>query len=669
MRITNQLQFANFDRDYKRDSKLLSKYTAQISSGHKIQNSYDDSSVYIDSSRLEYEKTSLSQVKSSSQSAQTFADNSDTILNEFNSSLTQFKTKLIQAANGSHDNTSLNAIANDLDAIKTNLMDLANSSINGKFLFSGTAFSVKPIDSNGNYKGNDKSITATTGAESTLAYNIDGKSLFLGSDGDYKKILSTNIKLYNDDNQTPIKSSDTIKSLFENNGNNNGSIGSQTDSYFYIQGKNSDGSSFKKKININVNDTVDTLLDNIKNSFNPPESVSVTLNDFGQIEITDKNDGSKLMDFSMIGAIDKDGGSDADVNDIDDLYNNDSGLTLTPPEAHNNIISFVQSGYIESPDASNEAVSFDRNYFSIDGNKLTSNIPQIDKNTNEFATAKTRLVDASGLSSLDGVTLDLKLDQIDGTAQNSVQIDLKSSGSGGSTFTIGGNTYNIYDADGSVVDADNMTYQQLNDVVAMIVSNNLPATNDKSGYDTAVQDSKGSVDVSLDYRGRMQITDKQNASTKIKFSIYDSSSDNFGSTTGNALSFMSNNAIDIDKPSVDFFKDLDDMIAAVREGKLSPDGTYGDKRNLGIENSIRRIDHVRDHVSKLHTKIGSLSNALNSAYQRSDMLELHVTTLQSQIADTDIGEVLAKYNQINVGFQALLSTIAKTNSISLLNYL
>ena len=659
MRITNQLLYSNFSRDYKRDSSLLNKLTTQISSGHKIQNSFDDSLIYIDSSRLEYEKTSLSQIKKSSKSAQEFANNSDIVLNEFNDRLVKFKTKLIQAANASHNLTSLNAIADDLQALKENLTDLANSSINGKFLFSGTAFSTKPIDNEGNYHGNTYEIKATTGTDVALAFNIDGDSLFLGSDVDYNKMVSTNIKLYSDiKDKTLLKSSDSIKSLVENNGSDTGSIGSQTKAYFYIQGKNSNGVTFKNKINISVNDNIETLLNSIKNSFTPSDSVNVFLNDYGQIEITDKNKGQKFLDFSMVGAVDKDGGNDANVSDIDQLT---TGSNV-------NIISFIKSGFMQNIDAANEDVSFDRNNFEVQGNTLQGNISQIDKTTNTYASASTKLVDASGVSSLDGKTLNLRLKQINGTTQNNVQIDFHSNGS---TFSLdgGATNYNIYDADGNVVDADKMTFQQLNDVVSMILSNNLPATNNKAGYDAAVSNAKDSVNVSLDYRGRMNIEDKLNSSTAMEFSIYDSGSDDFSSNTGNTLSFMSNNAVLVDEPSVDVFKDIDKMIEAVREGKISMDGSFGNERNPGIENAIRRIEHIRDHVAKMHTKIGSLSNALDGAYQRSDMLQIQVTTLQSDIADVDIGETLAKYNQISVSFQALLSTISKVNSISLLNYL
>ncbi len=643
MRVTDSLFYQNSTNSYQDSLKKLYDVNAQMSSGSKIQNSYEDSSIYVDTMRLNNEISTLSQVKKSSSKAQTFANNTDESMNQFSDTLTKFKAKLIQAANATNSPTSLEAIANDLSAMRDHLVSVANTSIDGEFLFSGSAMDVKPVNSDGSYNGNEQSMTSLVGSDVKLPYNVDGNSLFLGKDSDYKKIVSTNVKMYSDVDKTKIlKPSDTIEDLMLNNGGGT----TQSTAYFYIQGKNSDGSSFKNKLGINTADTVDSLLSGIKDSFMPSDSVNVSLNSSGQIEIEDKTNGKQSLDFSMVASY-------TDNTDVDSL---------------SNVVSFVKSGFNPSPDASSENVSFDRNYFTVSGNKLTSNVSQVDKTDNSYATAKTLLVDGSGVSSLDGKTLDLKLDNINGASNNNVQIDFHAAGS---TFSLDGGTtnYNIYAADGSVVDANKMTYQQLNDVVSMIVSNNIPTTNDKSGYDTAVVNSRDSVDVSLDYRGRVEIKDKTNPSTKIKFSMYDSVSDDFSSTTGNSLSFMSNNSIAIDEPSVDLFKDLDKMISAVRDGKFSMDSTKGNPRNPGIENSLLRIDHISDHIEKLHTKIGSYSNALQNASDRADFLSINVKTIRSQVADVDIGEAYMKFTQISNSYQATLSTIAKINSMSLLKYM
>ena len=147
MRITNQLMNFTNVYNYQKNSSTLYQSQQAFSSGLKIQHSYEGSAIYVDAARLEYEGNLLKQVETSTLKATEFSKNSDQALNDFVLKLTEFKTKLIQAANDIHDATSRNAIANDLEGIKQNLIDIANTTINGQYLFSGTALDTKPIDS------------------------------------------------------------------------------------------------------------------------------------------------------------------------------------------------------------------------------------------------------------------------------------------------------------------------------------------------------------------------------------------------------------------------------------------------------------------------------------------------------------------------------------------
>ena len=140
-------------------------------------------------------------------------------------------------------------------------------------------------------------------------------------------------------------------------------------------------------------------------------------------------------------------------------------------------------------------------------------------------------------------------------------------------------------------------------------------------------------------------------------------------TVASSLTFMANDAIKVEDPKIDFFGELNTMIEAVREGYFSMDGDSDDPRNLGIQNSISRIDHFMDHITKEHTKIGSYSNALSNANERSELLSINVQTVRSEVIGMDIGEALMKFNQLSNSYQAMLSTVAKINSMSLLNYM
>ncbi|MDY6056774.1 MAG: hypothetical protein SPI60_03085, partial [Campylobacter lanienae] len=324
MRITNQLMNFNNIYNYQKNSTSLYQSQQAFSSGLKIQHSYEGSAIYVDAARLEYEGNLLKQVETTTLKATEFSKNSDQALNDFVSKLTEFKTKLIQAANDIHDATSRNAIANDLEGIKQNLIDIANTTINGQYLFSGTALDTMPIDTLGNYHGNGETINANIGTSQTAKYNIDGESLFLGSDNDYNKVLTTNVSLHNlikeaEENldSVYIEATDTIRDMIGLNyygevyreQNPNKDPAKDTAGYnttFFMQGKDVNGNSFAKKFTLTPDASIQSLLDEIgyalgndKNSKN--KLVDVTLNNSGQIEVKDIKKGNNLLDFHIVG--------------------------------------------------------------------------------------------------------------------------------------------------------------------------------------------------------------------------------------------------------------------------------------------------------------------------------------------------------------------------------
>ncbi len=811
MRMTNSLFYTNAQNDYQTNMKKLYDVNTQISSGRKIQNSYEDSGVYVDSMRLDYEIDTLEQVKESSSKAQTFADNTDTTMNQFSQELDKFKTKLIQAANAANSPTSLDALANDLEATKTHLISIANTSINGQFLFSGSALDVKPVSNDGSYNGNGENLTSLVGSEVRLPYNITGEDLFLGKDSDYSKIVSTNVKMYNQTKLHPesdlpeeiyLKDDDTIRDMI---GDSDFDNSNDPDAVFYISGRKPNGETFSDKLRISSSSEISDLLEKIGVEYGNTSTnkiVDVSLNDYGQIEIKDLKKGNSLLEFNIFGAVDRNAGAgnvgNADQNDIDDLLANKnidiisfdksnfkttnnsavSGITndLLDPSGFrlNTILAYedgrevlttttlqsfmgsdvenislngtdtdgnsqnidlnvnntttvqdlliaiennfgvdarLENGKIimtdttlpENPSygsssfdltlstedaggnlinglATPDIMNYDRRGFEKNGNELFGNVSQISRITGDYADMSTRLVDVSGTKKTNGInTIDgeqLVLSGIDknGNSYNAT-IDLSNS-TAGSTFSLDGGitNYTIFDSDGNPTKADDMTYKQLLDVISMITSNTLPEDADTPAdgiqfdeYNKAVKDAQGRVEVTLDYKGKIKILDKHNSKSNIELSLYDANSDS--STNASAFTFMANDAVIVDEPHIDFFKDLDDMIEAVRNGNFSMDADSYDPRNRGVQNALLKIDHISDHVTKEHTKIGSYSNALRSANERAELLSINVQTVKSKISDVDIGKAYMEFTQLSNSYQAMLSTIAKINSMSLLNYI
>lgn len=328
MRITNGMYYKGvFSPNKNRISQSLFDVNKQISSGLKIEYAKDDISVFSDTMRLDNEINTLKQAKSSTTSALKISTQTDKTLNDFQSTLDRIKVLMVDAANGSHSENSLDAIYNELKGLRQHLVTLSNTSINGKFLFAGSAFDTKPIDESGRYHGNDKKLKAFGGSNINIQYNIPGSELFLGEESQRHRRISTNLKNLNQTELHPeimknplesantakekyITSSDTIRDLI---GDSDNDSSNDPVSHFYIKGVKHNGQTFSKELVFSSTQKVEDLLGKIADLYGH-NSVEVSLNEYGQIEIKDKLSGSSKLDFHMFAAVD----FNADGNNTDD---------------------------------------------------------------------------------------------------------------------------------------------------------------------------------------------------------------------------------------------------------------------------------------------------------------------------------------------------------------
>ena len=711
MRVTSSMYYESlYGANNSKLSKKLFDVNKQIASGLKIQYAKDDVRTFAETMRLDNELSTIGQIKKSTESGHKIANQTDVVLNEFNTTMTKMRTLMLQAANDAQSDLSLDAIAKELRVIEDHLKNLSNTSINGQYLFSGTAVDIKPISDDGIYNGNNGSLNSFLGSNVQQKFNLSGADLFLGEEVLTKRTITTNVMQTNlsqkydftsgTDNETlpnPLKISDTIRDMM-------GDTDSAVDTvnlkhHFYIRGTTSDGESVKTKISLKDDDTIDELLKRVGEAYgNSPnlKVVNVSLDKSGQIVIEDKIKGSSKLDFHMVGAVDFTGGAAADVNSIDALDDGEidfsrimaGNSTAVNPNLH--VKEFVKSGYISAAGAATniEGLVYDRTAFEKKGSSLTSNMPQIVKNYNTsttpptklvgnaFATPSTKISDVADLSqgtadTLHGTQFTLSGTNVTGGAFN-VQIDLKNTLAGGSTFSLDGGVtnYDIFDmGDPRVaVDADKMTYQQMMDVVNIVVTNNIPTLNTEADYDMKVSNSKSQGNTYLTYDGKIKFEEVGAAHTKATLSMYDSNSDNFA-TDASVLAFNSNNALTITDPKTDFFKEINEMITAVEDHKNYPDASTGSMRNIGIENAIAKMDSLHDHITKSHSLVGSQSNALKLAQERVSLLEISTMTLRSSVIDTDLAEAALTLTQLELNYQAMLSTVGKVSKLSLVNYL
>lgn len=604
MRITNQWKYAQTMFDYQRGMKGVQKHNMQLSSGLKIQNSYEAAGTYNDAMRLDYEITTLEQVVEATSKSQNFAKNSDKSLQEFSKQLENFKVKLVQAASDIHNTTSLEAIANDLEGIKDHLMNIANTSINGQFLFSGSAVDTKPISHNGTYWGNKEDMKTLSGSKVEIPFNLNGYELFLGKDKDYNKIISTNVKLsdqtktdadlnpkyLNEDSKIRhmiglnyVKDKDTIEKDYDFLDSSQVKF---PDTYFYIQGTKPDGTSFTSKFSLTNDTTMRGLMDKIGQEFgnipNGTRVVDVNMNNDGQIVIKDLTKGSQVIDFHMVAATEK----VQNKQGLENATNNTNppsnvnflvDLRLAANAGSVHITDFNKNKYIDAGSTHNREVDsfiYDKVKLEKKDNTLTGNISQITRKGGEYATDSTRLSEVAGTHELyanyndryniDGHHISLVVDSISGI-KYTVNIAFENNNGGHVNFNVVGfknrtqvypiptagnpnpapkgfNVWHATEFGQFQTNAADFTFRQLNDIIGMVASDTLPTDVTYEEYNKAIDVSRGAVEVGLNHQGKLQLTDKTKSVTNIDVSINDLASGEFkGDSTGKAANAKQGN--------------------------------------------------------------------------------------------------------------------------------
>lgn len=557
MRITDKLNSYTSLKTTQTNMSDYYKTLTQMTSGSKIQNSYEGASTYITNARLEYEYATLDQIESSAKLADELMSNTDSTMKEIVSLIGQFKVKVTQAVNATQTGTSRDVIAKELATIKQQIVDLANTSINGQFLFSGSLTNTKPFDYSGNYYGDDKDMNIVTGDGVKNTYNVSGYDLFFTPDNDFKKQITTNVSftdnrydlINNPDKTRYLDVDDKFKYLIGLNyvaDNTNGGLEADTDfdlqpmsfppTALYVQGVRPDGTSFKSAVLVNGDDSMQAMLDKIGALYGNTSTskvVEVSLNKSGQIQITDLKQGNNTLDFHAVAFTPQFENRESLKNAFEDMPQNNPPMSaedltnavlgqafnnnnITTPNAQPVQITinnkqynlnlhqtdFIFSKMTDSAGNVADAADYDNVYFETKDNKVFGNVSQIVQSSGAYASGSTRLSEvASG--SLANTTLNLRITSKGGTNYN-VNINLGTSqvsytNAQGQTITFpimhtNPNTGNT----GVVTPSNDITYRQLNDIIGLFASDRQPtasiAVNNNQIAAPAYQNFQNSID-------------------------------------------------------------------------------------------------------------------------------------------------------------------------------
>lgn len=495
----------------------------------------------------------------------------------------------------------------------------------------------------------------------------------------------------------------------------------------YVQGVRPDGTSFKSAVLVEPNDTMQGMLDKIGALYGNTSTskvVDVSINKSGQIQITDLKQGNNVLDFHAVAFTPQFEDRESLKNGFEDMAAQGmSGAQLTNAVlqgafANGNInditqpvqvtingkdynlnlhqTDFIFSKTTDSAGNTADAADYDNVYFESKNNQVYGNVSQVIKSSGAYATGSTRLSEvASG--NLGNTTLNLTINSKGGNTYN-VSIDLANSrvsypdpNNAGQTITFPiMNTSSTGDT-GVVTPTNDITYRQLNDIIGLFASDRQPTAsinlnannqvnaNDYANFQQAIKDSQVFVNVDLDSKGRITITDRLSTGTNIRLSMHDSRASTFPqppfTTTAtieegtNPLSFSANNALVIDEPNVDFINDLSLMIEAVREGYVRADSTGSNPRNTGMQGALERLEHLNEHIIKQRTIIGADQKAMSDTKTKVATLKVNVQSIQSEVIGVDIAEIYTQLMQQQLNYQAALKATTTLSQLSLLNYM
>lgn len=500
----------------------------------------------------------------------------------------------------------------------------------------------------------------------------------------------------------------------------------------YVQGVKPDGTSFKSAVLVQPTDTIQGMLDKIGALYGNTSTskvVDVSINKSGQIQITDLKQGNTVLDFHAVAYTPQFETRNQLKNAIQDMAAAQppmSGENLTNDvlqgvfggNANNNIttpnqqpvqvtingkkynLNLHQTDFIFSKmtDTQNNAANgadYDNVYFETKDNKVIGNVSQVLKDGGAYATDSTKLSEVA-TGNLANTTLNLKVSSRAGKTYD-VTINLNTSTV---SYQDGNNplntiTFPIMHTDpttlnsGVVTPTNEITYRQLNDIIGLFAddrqptatiptNNNQIAANDYNTLSQAFATSRVSVNVDMDYKGRITVTDRLSAGTKIKIALTDSRSGVFPappltttaqSTTGSALSFSANNALIIDEPHNDLINDLETMIQAVRYNYVRADSTGAYPRNTGMQGALERLDHLNEHIIKQRTIIGADQKAMSDTKSKVMTLKVNVKSTQNEVIGADLPEVYSQLMQQQLTYQAALKASTTLSQLSLLNYM
>jgi flagellar hook-associated protein 3 FlgL len=148
-------------------------------------------------------------------STQTMLQSASTALSTVVTNLTSAISQGVEAANGTLSASQQTELASTISGLRDQIIGLANTSIQGVYLFGGTATGSAPFQLNSNpttgvtYSGNSGTNSVQVGTNQNVPTNVSGDQIFASSSGNVMQSLTDLINGLNSNSTSSIQTAVT----------------------------------------------------------------------------------------------------------------------------------------------------------------------------------------------------------------------------------------------------------------------------------------------------------------------------------------------------------------------------------------------------------------------------------------------------------------------------
>lgn len=179
LRVTSNMMSNQVLRNLNRNLNKMADLQNQQSTGRKLNKPSDDPVGVTYALRYRSELSANDQYSRNVDIALGWLDTTDSVMSQAEDVMKRLKELTVQAGNGTNPQSALNSVESEIQQLKNQLADLGNTQINGKFIFNGQTYNIKPYGSDpASDEPDTGAVEYTVGQGVTFQINTSGIDFF-----------------------------------------------------------------------------------------------------------------------------------------------------------------------------------------------------------------------------------------------------------------------------------------------------------------------------------------------------------------------------------------------------------------------------------------------------------------------------------------------------------